>query len=135
MPALAHQKSTAGAKAFVRYYIDVLNFAHIIASGELLAHISSSDCEVCRYLGENIDEMERQGGGQKGGAWTARSIKLLPAGSAEQRNLSVTILVNRGTSQKTSDSPLEPIKRRIVFDDFYLEWRGARWQLTNLVPW
>lgn len=47
MPAIAKQHSAAGAKAFVRYYLDIVNFAQ--ASGDLatLKTLGDRGCGAC----------------------------------------------------------------------------------------
>jgi hypothetical protein len=135
MPDLARQRTTLGAKAFVRYYVQVLNYSHDIGSGKHLRSLAANDCLVCHDFQDNIDEMEAHGGGQVGGHWKVQLIRPLPAGSADLRNLSSTVLVRPGTTRRTSASVIMEIKSRVVFIDFYLTWHRPRWVISNVVPW
>jgi hypothetical protein len=47
MPALAKRHSTAGAKAFIRYFVAVLNYSYSIPLSRPLRHVSASECHVC----------------------------------------------------------------------------------------
>ncbi|MDQ3308254.1 MAG: DUF6318 family protein, partial [Actinomycetota bacterium] len=47
MPALAKERSTAGAKAFVRYAIDALNYGYLEGRSDAFKTVSDSVCAVC----------------------------------------------------------------------------------------
>lgn len=129
MPTRASQKSTAGAKAFVAYYIDVLNYSHSASSVKMLESVSADDCGACHILSGSIETMAQRGGGQSGGAWTPVTIRMLP-GDSSQPNFVVRIEAAAGTARLTRHSPLENIEPRTEFIDFRLDWAGGFW-LTN----
>jgi len=64
MPERAKQHSTAGAKAFVRYYIDVLNYSWTLGSGDAIRASSVHQCRVCRGIAGFVDEVVAHGGHQ-----------------------------------------------------------------------
>jgi hypothetical protein len=74
LPTLARQKTTAGAKAFVTYYIDLLNNAWELRSGARIRQASSSRCAVCRGFVQAVEESRRRGGTHVGGDWVPVSL-------------------------------------------------------------
>ncbi|MBM9462826.1 hypothetical protein JL108_05145 [Aeromicrobium sp. YIM 150415] len=48
MPELAGDDSPAGAEAFARHYIEVLNYASSTGDTDLLRSLSSADCSGCQ---------------------------------------------------------------------------------------
>ncbi len=134
MPALASQKSTAGAKAFVAYYIDVLNYSHQAESSRLLEPLAARGCLVCAAFAQSISQMKTNGGEQSGGDWRVMSVRPLSTSDRNSRNLTVHLLIEAGTAQRSSDDPVERIQRRKVYDDFFLIWRTDTWELEDLRP-
>lgn len=132
LPARAKQQSTAGAKAFVRYYIDVLNHAHKAESTKLLQSVSSPDCQVCAVIGNSIEEMRRRGGRQRGAEWTARSVAALPSNGPDQLNFVVRLHIDSGTSKRSRHAELKRINAEDVHDVFNLVWHRHSWLLHDL---
>ncbi len=134
MPAAARRQTTAGGKAFVKYYIGVLNYAGASLSTDLLDRLSTGDCEVCHVLRDFTDRMRRRGGMQVSGAWTGLRIQVLPRNDPSERNFVVHIHVHRGTEQRESTSTPQRIKAQTVYDVFALKWHAGSWRLADLYP-
>lgn len=134
MPALAREHSTAGARAFVRYYIAVLNDATANGTGRLLGRVSTKDCFVCTSIARHIESMARAGGQQVGAAWHVRRMDLLPTDGPSHTNLSARLHIDAGTSQLSRAARVERLRAQTVVDSFFLVWLDGRWLLRNLVP-
>lgn len=134
MPALAKQKSTAGAKAFTEYYIDVLNYSYLATSTKRLRAISSEDCAVCNYIAKAIDEMRRRGGQQKGAGWSVLNVASLPRSGPLQFNVVAHIKIAAGSMRRSRGAKIQDIRAERVYDDFYLVWRNDSWALRDFGP-
>ncbi len=74
MPDEANRKTKAGAAAFVRHYIELLN--HLEATGDegpLLA-VSSPDCRSCSSVIEAANKIYDAGGHVEGGRWSVDEV-------------------------------------------------------------
>src|SRR3954453_2948158 len=74
MPAAAKEKTKAGAVAFVRHYIDALNFAQSTGKVETLAELESSTCGSCKSVRDDLSKLYQSGGHLKGGQWSISQI-------------------------------------------------------------
>lgn len=56
MPKAAAEHTEAGAEAFVKYYIDTLNAAHMeLVSVDDLRSLASDSCQTCKSFAEALD--------------------------------------------------------------------------------
>ena len=62
MPALARQKSTAGAQTFVTFYVDVLDSRGSRSLETASGHLGSRPAGVCKQIGElcRSDDVSRR---------------------------------------------------------------------------
>lgn len=134
MPPLAKEKSPAGAKAFVQYYIEVLNDAWSTKSSKLIRQNATDRCKVCLRLAGLVDSVAKNGGYQHGGRWTPLSSFSVPTQPESKPILITKIRIARGSWLESSGSTPQPIEARTVTYDFYLEWQASRWQLTDITP-
>jgi hypothetical protein len=77
MPVEARGTSKKSAKAFVRYYVDVLN--HAAATGDTTDLRSSSDpdCRACRGIYSKIDKVYDSGGFFRGEGWEIERMRVV----------------------------------------------------------
>lgn len=134
LPALAKEKSSAGAKAFVQYYIEVLNSAWATESSASIRKNAADGCKVCAGLAGLVDSVSRRGGYQHGGLWTPVSMFSVPTQPDDKPILITKIQIARGSWLKSAGSTPEPIRAKSVAYDFYLEWRGSRWVVADIKP-
>jgi hypothetical protein len=78
MPAAAGQRSDAGAEAFVRYFIEVLNFAQRTGNTGTLDQISTPNCSACAGYITAIDTAYGGGGRVEGGQIQVGRLRELP---------------------------------------------------------
>ncbi len=132
MPALAKEKSTAGAKAFVRYYIDALNYGFHSSHSRLLAAASAGTCYVCHKLVRVIDKNHHLGGYQVGGDWIPKRFVTVPSEPLEASIILVEILIDPGFYRASSTDTRHKIKTGHVNHEFRLRWLPTGWVLTDL---
>ncbi|RLV56900.1 hypothetical protein D9V41_03785 [Aeromicrobium phragmitis] len=75
MPELALDDSPAGAEAFVRHYIDVLNYAALTGDTSTLEELSSPECDGCRSYVDSIVETYRSGGYIRDESWRVEDVE------------------------------------------------------------
>lgn len=78
MPSGAAKESSAGAKAFAEYFIDVLNFAQRTGDTAKLEEISTDACAGCRGYVAAIRETYDEGGSVVGGDISVGELRELP---------------------------------------------------------
>jgi hypothetical protein len=78
LPTRAQSETPAGAEAFVRYFIEVLNYAQKTGDTARLRQVSTSRCAACEGYVEAIERAYSTGGRVKGGALTVGGLRELP---------------------------------------------------------
>lgn len=134
LPARAEEKSPAGAKAFVKYYIDVLNNAWLIESSEAIRQSAGAGCKVCTQLAELVDAVSRRGGYQHGGQWRPVSTFAVPTQPDRKPIIITDIKIARGKWLRSSGGQPQLIEAQSVTYDFQLAWEESRWLLTGIEP-
>jgi len=77
MPAEARGSDQASAKAFVRYWFDVFNYAVNTGDSVRLMRLSASECVTCKAFRRNIRRAYADGGHVRAMGWTPTSIRPL----------------------------------------------------------
>ncbi len=70
LPAAAKKHTRAGAEAYVRYYVDVLNYAQVADDLEAMATVTSRECVECQTVLRSLQENHKTGAKTEGGKWT-----------------------------------------------------------------
>ena len=70
MPAQAQGGDRNGAKAFVSFWVETLNFATDSGDTEGLKALSTKECEACTGFAQTLDEIYGKGGRVDSGGWT-----------------------------------------------------------------
>lgn len=132
MPALAREKSAAGAKAFVRYYVKVINDAYASGLTGALRNHSSTECAPCLAVAHVIDDRSQEGGSQVGGEWTLKALSLGPSESKRHHSFVVQIRQSSGRWRATKDSKPQPIRAGTSGFVFTTRWTDRRWRITQI---
>jgi hypothetical protein len=120
MPALAKQKSTAGAKAFITYFVEVLNYSYHTASTSPLRGISAPSCDVCKRLVTGVAAMKKSGGSQSGGSWTAIRIFHIASDQRDTPRYVLKVHIAKGSFVPSAHAAPSPIHRALVTDQVQL---------------
>ena len=78
LPPEAEGTSPAAAKAFVRHWIDTLNYAGASGEVEHLRALSHNRCVSCTAVIEAISKVYSAGGHYEGAGWAVEAIKYQP---------------------------------------------------------
>lgn len=70
LPAEAKEASEAGARAFIGYYWELINYAQVTGDVKALKAVSARTCDVCTGLASDLRDLYRSGGHLEGGANT-----------------------------------------------------------------
>lgn len=78
LPAAARGKGPRAAKAFVRYWVEVLDYSGTHGDAATLAEASDEECESCQALIHEIEGIDAAGGYIRGRGWSVRQIRPIP---------------------------------------------------------
>lgn len=132
MPALARENTRAGAKAFVRYYIALLNFGYAERTSDALRALSFTRCVVCSYIAEDIDRLRRRGGHQEGGDWAIETLRRLPGSQSAKPIFIAGVQVSAGRSIEAAGGNVHIIKPHEAFFEFHVGREANSWLMTDL---
>jgi len=132
MPAAAHGRSARSAKAFVRYWVEVLDYSGTQGSTAALAQASDNGCESCQALIREIDEIYAAGGYIRGRGWSVERIKPVRGQPSTRPILQVGMFLapqemrrRRHGSVHHYDGGDQPMV-------FHLGRRNGRWVVTQI---
>ena len=80
LPAEAKGTSEAAAKAFVRHYVDSVNYAMRTGVTTDLDRLAAPSCSTCRAIVDRIDEVYGEDGRLEGEGWTIISLRRVGGG-------------------------------------------------------
>ena len=75
LPAAAKGTTPQAAEAFVRYYVDLINYGLETLDSEPLRSRSSSECSLCSAFADALDTLKSRDGFYDGGRWTLKGIR------------------------------------------------------------
>lgn len=102
LPAAARGSTVRAAKAFVTYYIDLLNYA--MTTGDTKAfRAASRNCEGCDRYADLFEEVADAGGSADSRGWSINEISAIPRGS--NTIVLFNVRSSRVKSIPSSDSP------------------------------
>ncbi|TWG95920.1 hypothetical protein L615_004600000150 [Nocardioides sp. J9] len=135
LPDAARKATKAGARAFISYYWDLINYAQVTGDVKALKRVSGPTCEGCRRATKAVENLYSDGGHAEGGeyALTIEKVKRLTASGSPPgaeafirvRNAEQRII--RGSDVETS----APKTSRFVT---YLIWVDGAWRTDILEP-
>lgn len=134
MPSLAKEKSTAGAKAFVRYYVEALNYSWTVGRGTFLRTLSTRSCGACQDLADVIDRFAAHGGYQRGAEWRVDAITLVPTQPLNEPIARCAVRVAIGSWRASASTRVHRIHSALTHDDFHLAWTRGQWRMMDVVP-
>ncbi|MEO5710277.1 MAG: DUF6318 family protein, partial [Nocardioidaceae bacterium] len=132
LPAAAKGTSAASAKAFVRHWIEVLNYSGPAGDSNPLREISASDCVDCDAISDYIDKVYRSGGSIDGSGWAVRQVRVVDRPGA--RSLLLDVLVNVGQQEVVTakGKPATRFKGGRRLKTFLVEQQSDGWRVARL---
>jgi hypothetical protein len=132
MPSAAHGTSPKAAKAFVRHYFDLINYAARTGDTKELRRLGTHDCVSCEAIASNIEKIYDAGGHIKSDGWKVTVVSPVPAQPRRSPILDVGIIqspesvVERaGAAAKSFPGGKKPMT-------IYLVKRAFRWNVDRL---
>lgn len=129
LPAAAQKRSDAGAEAFVRYWLDVVNFAQLTGDTSELGALNDVRCSGCRGIVKAIDSAYQSGGRIEGGEISAGRLRELPldfgaewAAYAKARTQPQTVVRGDGTRESHAGSPFDLYAYAAWEDGWSMRW-------------
>lgn len=131
MPAEAEGTSRAAAKAFVRHWIAVLNYAGPSGDASALRAISTSDCAACGGIADFIEEVHEAGGTIEGEGWRPKRITVVSS-TQQQVVLDVLTEVSEQKVQSAASAEATTFPGGERIKTFWLSRRNGAWVLARL---
>jgi len=107
LPAAAKAPTRAGAEAFVRYYIKLLNYASHTGDTEPLA-AAANDCKGCRKYEALFSRTYARGGSFTGNLWSPYGFTVVP-GDGEYVVLTL-VKASVGKYRPRAGAEVQPLK-------------------------
>lgn len=131
LPVDAEADTKVGAEAFVRYWIELVNFAQATGVTAKLERLNDMRCSGCRGVTDAIGTAYETGGRIEGGEWSAGRMRELPldygadwAAFARARTDAQAVFDSDGHKTKYSGAPF----RLFV----YVAWTDGAWTMRWL---
>lgn len=130
LPAEAEAETEAGAKAFVEYYWEVVNYARQTGEVDLLRNLSVPSCGGCNGGIESIERVYARGGRIAGGQFEV--LKSVP-GRTPSGAWHMSTMVKVSRSRTTGAGDLNKSVRPGELDFFFgLGYDDGAWQVMFL---
>jgi Family of unknown function (DUF6318) len=132
LPAAAKKHTKAGAIAFVRYYLDLLNYAKHTGDSQPLRSYSAEECAACQTEARGWQHLYARGGWARDGELRFEDMRgMRPTGKREVQ-VSIAITRAKGTSRASKGARIKTIEAQDGNLDFYLRWIDRFWRVETL---
>lgn len=131
LPAAAKAPGKAGAKAFVAYYIELLNYASWTGDTESL-HRYGQGCRGCRADADLFQRTYRNDGWFKGGEWTPVPSSWIVLPRKPGYFVGVNIDAAKGLQRRRQGGEVTRFLADRIHRDFHLTRDGQAWRITYM---
>jgi hypothetical protein len=132
MPRRATGHSETSAKAFVRYWVSVLNYSAVAGDTSALRKLSDARCVQCAAIASLIDRVYEADGAIRGRGWTVRSVRAEGVGAKPNMRVLASVKVNPQTIRITAGEPATRYKGGMRNKYFRLTPTTGTWMVTRL---
>lgn len=133
LPPKAEGTSPAAAKAFVRHWVDVLNYAGPAGDGPAIGRISDPQCGGCMAIRDFIDEVEGSGGEILGEGWQVNQLRVVTRDSESgQIVIDATVTVRPQEVRPSAGATPQRFGGGERLKTFWLEGRDNAWTVVRL---
>jgi hypothetical protein len=132
LPAAATKYTKAGAIAFVRFYLELLNYATHTGDVDPIHQYSTNDCAGCQDDARFYRALYARGGRAKG---LVRNIhRVVGSAPARPEDVYIGIEMNRtsGSYQLRRGAETKTLPREQSRLDFYLVWVHSHWLIGRV---
>lgn len=132
MPAEARGTSKASAEAFVRHWVDVLNYSGSAGDSRSLRRLGKRNCQDCDAIADYIDSIGKAHGIILGRGWTLRSTGTPHQESGGGFSVRAVIRVNPQTVVPEPAAVPRHYKGGQRIKTFHLSPSNGSWKLLGL---
>jgi len=133
MPAAAKANTAAGAKAFVVYYWQVVDYASTTLDTSLLEKLTSEACEACHRGIDGLKTNAKRGVTLRGGASSVQQQKVtLISNNGVQVAEDEFTLKNEDQIETLPNGNTKTYPAATVRDRMWLQWLDGRWTASQL---
>jgi hypothetical protein len=133
MPAAAKGDGRAAAKAFVRYYIDLINYAGRTGDVTDVTDLSTTQCTSCSSLAARISDTYASGGYFRGRGWLPISLLVVAQQPPDKPIVQVVVKTSRQEWVKREGGPSEHVDAGRVDLGFHLRVANGAFEIIKLV--
>ena len=112
LPAAATEPTRKGAEAFVRYYVELINYAQATGVGDLML-ANARGCRGCENFADLFERTVQDGGFFDRAEWSVRVAVALP-GRGRTLDVLTTIDIAQGRYRESSDSAVETLDKNSI---------------------
>lgn len=133
LPEAAKANTKAGAEAFVRHYVDLLNLAQATGNTAPVAASSLTTCETCQAVIDKLRQLRQEGATVVGGTWTIESLAVGRINAPSQAGLVYGVALGIRSTKQTITKPAGapdiypagPANHHLT-----LVWRAQAWKVA-----
>jgi hypothetical protein len=132
LPDAAKGTSEASAKAFVRHYVELINYAMRTGRTKPLRPMRAAGCRTCTAIESRILAVYRNGGRLEGAGWSVLGLSIVRGTPQAHTLVSAGIsIAEQSLYESPSASPSHSTKSRGHLD-FHLTSQGDEWIVSRL---
>ncbi len=128
----ARAKTPAGASAFTRFYIGLINDAYRTGASEPLRRYAGPSCDSCTSIAAAVDDIYDSGGQAEGGRLSVKRIAATGLRSTSQPTVVVDIAVSPYRQIDGSGRVVDQVAARQTVLLVDLEWSNGIWRIKGI---
>ncbi|GAA1732820.1 DUF6318 family protein [Aeromicrobium alkaliterrae] len=132
LPEAATAETPEGAEAFIRYYVEVLNYTSLTGDTETLQRASDDQCTGCAKYIDLYSSWYASGGSLAGGAWVPLKVDVVPVDA--QLVVVVDLKIESGTLKPDSESAEEAFGESEDQLTFVPTNINGTWKVSQMAP-
>jgi hypothetical protein len=136
LPDAATKATEDGARAFIAYYWDLVNYAQVTGDVKALKRASGSTCDGCSRAIDAVEQLYGSGGHAEGGEYVLRIVRIKELTSKDQALYGMeAVLEARNAPQRiVRDGDVELSEPRTSRFTTYTIWVDEAWRTDILEP-
>jgi hypothetical protein len=131
LPDAAKGTSEASAKAFVRHYVELVNYAMRTGDVGQLRALSAKGCRSCAAVASNVETVYADGGKLTGKGWRITALQPLANQASSAPVIQAGVRVNPQTKVAALDEEPEHFDGGKQLMTFYLKRVDTAWTVMQ----
>jgi hypothetical protein len=128
----ARARTPAGASAFTRFYLGLINDAYRTGASEPLRRYAGPTCSSCTSIAAAVDDIYNRGGQGEGGRLSVKRIAATGLSSTSQPTVVVDIAVTPFRQIDGSGRVVDQVAARQTVLLVDLEWSNGAWRIKGI---